>query len=132
MEGRCAAAHRCPSQPYSIKKIDFRSVFLAEAVFYRPAWMRPRPLHRKAFSYVGANLRVGRVTAGLTQEALAELVGVDTTYIQAIERGATNFTISVLLDVALAIGADPGMLFKPVAVEARKTGRPKAPAKKKS
>jgi len=86
--------------------------------------MEPSARHRKVFAFVGANLKTHRRRAGLTQERLAERAGIDVTYVQSIERGATNFTLDVLCDLADAVGADPGGLFETVAVEARKPGRP--------
>jgi transcriptional regulator with XRE-family HTH domain len=44
-----------------------------------------------------------RLRAGLTQENLAELAGLDHTYVQAVERVRTNFTIEVLVALADAL-----------------------------
>ena len=45
---------------------------------------------RKVF---GANVRVYRLAAGLSQEAVAVRMGVDRAYVSAIERGLQNVTL---------------------------------------
>lgn len=41
----------------------------------------------------GANVRVYRLAASLSQEALAARMGVDRAYVSAIERGVQNVTL---------------------------------------
>ncbi len=52
---------------------------------------------------VGQNVRRLRVAAGLTQEGLAERMGVDRAYINALELGKRNPTIITLWRVAEAL-----------------------------
>lgn len=60
-------------------------------------------------SSLGAQLRALRVTRGLTQERLAEQLGVTPRYLAGIERGERNLTLDTLealaqqLDVQVAI-----------------------------
>jgi transcriptional regulator with XRE-family HTH domain len=57
---------------------------------------------------LGANLRLCRVAAGLTQEQLAHLADLHPTYVSLLERGQRNpgFEITVKLIGALGIAAD--------------------------
>lgn len=55
---------------------------------------------------VGQNVRRLRSAAGLTQEGLAERMGVDRAYINALELGKRNPTIITLWRVAEALGVD--------------------------
>lgn len=52
---------------------------------------------------VGQNVRRLRVAAGLTQEGLAERMGVDRAYINALELGKRNPTVITLWRVAEAL-----------------------------
>lgn len=56
---------------------------------------------------VGANLRSYREARGLSQEALAELLGVHRTYMGGVERGERNLTLRSLERIAGQIGIDP-------------------------
>lgn len=51
----------------------------------------------------GERVRALRVAEGLTQEKLAERVGVHFTYISQIERGVTNCGIEIVEKIALAL-----------------------------
>ena len=64
---------------------------------------------------VGANLRVHRLAAGLSQEAFAEMIGVHRTYMGGVERGERNLTLKSLERIAERIGVDPRTLLDPVA-----------------
>lgn len=64
---------------------------------------------------VGANLRVHRLAAGLSQEAFAEIIGVHRTYMGGVERGERNLTLKSLERIAERIGVDPRTLLDPVA-----------------
>jgi transcriptional regulator with XRE-family HTH domain len=52
----------------------------------------------------GTNLRAARLAQGLTQERLAELAGVDRTYISQAERGLCNPSLSTLGSLARVLG----------------------------
>ncbi|OZA91887.1 MAG: transcriptional regulator [Azorhizobium sp. 39-67-5] len=63
---------------------------------------------RKVF---GANVRVYRLAAGLSQEAVAVRMGVDRAYVSAIERGRQNATLLTIWEVAQALGVRPAALI---------------------
>jgi transcriptional regulator with XRE-family HTH domain len=62
-------------------------------------------------SLVGRNLRRQRLSAGLSQEALADLAGLDRTYVSGVERGIRNPTVRVLQVIAVALGVKPADLL---------------------
>jgi transcriptional regulator with XRE-family HTH domain len=53
---------------------------------------------------VGRNVRRHRLSAGLSQEALADAAGLDRTYVSGVERGVRNPTVKVLQGIAIALG----------------------------
>lgn len=53
---------------------------------------------------MGAAIRAARLAQGLSQEALAELAGIDRSYMGGIERGEHNLAIMNLLKIADALG----------------------------
>ena len=59
----------------------------------------------------GANLRTFRLKARLSQEALAERMGVDRAYISLIERGQQNATLLTLWHAARALDIRPADLL---------------------
>ena len=59
------------------------------------------------------NTRRLRGGAALSQERLAELVGCATTYVQRVEAGAANPTMSFIAALAYGLGADPSELLLP-------------------
>jgi len=61
----------------------------------------PKPLLSAAF---GEILRSRRLSAGLTQEALAERAEVHPTYVGLVERGQRNPTLDVANQLAEALG----------------------------
>lgn len=62
-------------------------------------------------SLVGRNLRRHRLSAGLSQEALADAAGLDRTYVSGVERGVRNPTVKVLQSFATALGVKPADLL---------------------
>lgn len=78
---------------------------------------------------IAANVRRLRSTRGLTQEALAERAGQDLSYLQRVERGATNLSIGVLLALAHALDTHPARLLRHASLPAVKRGRPPKQAK---
>ncbi len=71
---------------------------------------------RKVF---GANVRVYRRSAGLSQEAVAARMGVDRAYISAIERGLQNVTLLTILQVAESLNVRPADLLVEPAQKSR-------------
>jgi transcriptional regulator with XRE-family HTH domain len=63
---------------------------------------------RKVF---GANVRVYRLAAGLSQEAVAARMGVDRAYVSAIERGLQNVTLLTILQLAESLNVRPADLL---------------------
>jgi transcriptional regulator with XRE-family HTH domain len=57
-------------------------------------------------------LRLMRKRARLTQEQLAEKVGVEQGYISRIERGKQSPSLDVTYRLAAALGVNPGDLFE--------------------
>lgn len=64
---------------------------------------------------LGANVREHREQAGLSQGALAKLAEIDRTFVNQIENGGRNITISVLVRLAAALGTGPADLLHGVA-----------------
>lgn len=60
---------------------------------------------------VGDNVRRLREGRCLTQEALAEEMGVHRTYVGSIEVGIRNLTLQTVEDVASKLGVDPLVLL---------------------
>ena len=60
---------------------------------------------------LGANARRYREASDLSQEAVAERMGVDRAYISAIERGAQNVTLTSLWEIAQALRVRPAALL---------------------
>lgn len=60
---------------------------------------------------VGKRIKVVRQQNGLTQDQLAEYVGLSPKYISGIERGVENPTMDILLRVAKILGVEPYDLF---------------------
>jgi len=60
----------------------------------------PGPLHHQ----LGANLRALRLERGLSQEQLGQELGIDRTYVGALERGERNPSLRVVQDLADGLG----------------------------
>jgi transcriptional regulator with XRE-family HTH domain len=60
-----------------------------------------------------ANVRRLRLSAGLSQEALADRAGLHRTYISSIERGERNVSLANIFALAEALGVDPRDLLAP-------------------
>lgn len=61
---------------------------------------------------LGAAIRAARQAKGLSQEALAELAGIDRSYMGGIERGEHNLAIMNLLKIADALGIKVSTLLE--------------------
>ncbi|MEL7029061.1 MAG: helix-turn-helix transcriptional regulator [Pseudomonadota bacterium] len=57
------------------------------------------------------NIRLARAEQGLSQEELADLAGIDRTYVSGIERGLRNPTITVVAKFAEALGTTTPILL---------------------
>lgn len=61
---------------------------------------------------VGRNVRLARAAKGLSQEDLADLTGLDRTYVSGVERGVRNPTVKVVQKLAQGLGLNPYQLLK--------------------
>ena len=59
----------------------------------------------------GTNLRRHRLAAGLSQEAVAERMGVDRAHVSSMERGQQNVTLLTIWHTAQALGVKPAALL---------------------
>jgi transcriptional regulator with XRE-family HTH domain len=75
--------------------------------------------------FIAANTRKWRLRRGLTQEGLAEIADLDLRFIQRIERGTTNLSISVLVALAEALDVAPTALFREAKLTPPRPGRPR-------
>ena len=75
--------------------------------------------------YIGANVRRLRLVRGLTQEALAEAIGLELRSFQRIEAATANPSLAVLINLADVLGVKPGALLEEAEPIAIKRGRPK-------
>jgi len=58
------------------------------------------------------NIRMARAQKQLSQEDLADLTGLDRTYLSGVERGIRNPTIKVLEKIAAGLSIEPFELLK--------------------
>jgi len=64
-----------------------------------------------ALASLGSAIRAARKAKGLSQEALAELAGIDRSYMGGIERGEHNLAIMNFLKIADALGIKASLLL---------------------
>jgi DNA-binding XRE family transcriptional regulator len=67
---------------------------------------------RETLRCLGRNIREARLHAGLTQECLAELVGVHWKTIGNIERGVYPFAVTHFVAIAQHLGVEAGSLLE--------------------
>ncbi len=72
-----------------------------------------RKFHISARGRLAIQMRVFRLSAGLSQEALAHLAGLDRTYISGIERSERNVSIDNIEKIADALKVDVAILLSP-------------------
>lgn len=60
----------------------------------------------------GLRLRELRLERGVAQEKLAELAGLDRTYVSQVERGRRNATLGTIRKLADALGVPPAELLQ--------------------
>jgi transcriptional regulator with XRE-family HTH domain len=71
----------------------------------------------------GRVLRDARRAKALSQEALADASGCHRTYVSLLERGRNSPSLSMLFDLAGALGTTPAELLLKVQAAAVRTGR---------
>ena len=59
-------------------------------------------------NYIGRNIKLFRVKAGYTQEALARELNVSLSLISRLENGNTMVSIERMLEIAQILGVKPG------------------------
>lgn len=72
------------------------------------------PTRDPVLAAFGRNIRQRREARHLTQETLAELAGLDRTYISDIERGSRNPGIKNVVRLARALGVSAAKLLEGV------------------
>lgn len=60
---------------------------------------------------LGEEIKVSRLNAGLSQEALALAAGVDRTYVSQLERGVANPSLNILYRISKALEAELQISF---------------------
>ncbi len=94
-----------------MEKSDVLEAALATREDTSPAHEARKPTDADRF--VGQRLRQGRRELGLTQEALAALLGVTFQQIQKYEAGHSRMSAGRLLEIAVALGKPIGWFYEP-------------------
>lgn len=66
----------------------------------------------------GANLREMRTAKGLSQEELAHRAGMSVPYLSDLERGRSNPSLAMIVDLAIALDLHPARLLEALTVVA--------------
>ena len=77
--------------------------------------MTRHPQNTKARNALAGNLRRLRNSAGISQEALADLAGLHRTYVGSVERGERNISLDNIARLASALNVAPADLLDDVA-----------------
>lgn len=72
---------------------------------------------------LAAQLRRARARRNLTQEALAERIGIHPSYLGSIERGRRNVPLDTLCRLAWALRLEPHDLLRPLPDKRRPSSR---------
>ena len=67
----------------------------------------------QAKKVLAANVRAARLAAGVSQEELAFMAGIDRTYASQIERAIANPSLGITCALADALGCNPIDLLTP-------------------
>ena len=68
-------------------------------------------MNTKVLLKLGENLRRFRLDAELTQEMLAEKVGIHPTYVGKMESGKCNVSVKILYKISRALGVKLSNIF---------------------
>lgn len=68
----------------------------------------------KTLMTFGNSLRLIRKSQGLTQEELAQVCGLDRTYISGLERGVRNPSLLVIVKISTILNTSLGDLFSAI------------------
>ena len=80
----------------------------------------------------GQNMRRYRLAAGLSQEAVAERMGVDRAHVSSMERGQQNVTLLTVREAAQALGRKSMEFFDEDAAAAASGSAAKAPRRRRT
>ena len=65
----------------------------------------------KILDKLGKRLKEIRLSEGLTQEALAEKVGIHPTYVGKLEAGKSNLSVKLLFKISRALNVNLAQVF---------------------
>lgn len=68
-------------------------------------------MNTKVLENLGKNLKEYRLDCGMTQEILAEKVGIHPTYVGKLESGKNNPSVKLLFKVSRALGVKLSDIF---------------------
>mgnify|MGYP005887960019 FL=1 len=68
-------------------------------------------MNTKVLENLGKNLKKYRLDCGITQEILAEKVGIHPTYVGKLESGKNNPSVKLLFKVSRALGVKLSDIF---------------------
>lgn len=80
----------------------------------------------------GRNLRRYRLSAGLSQEAVAERMGVDRAHVSSMERGQQNVTLLTIWQAAEALGRKSAEFLDEEGAASAAGGAEKAPRRSRT
>ncbi len=67
--------------------------------------------YSEQYKYLGLNIAYQRRLKGLTQEQLAEAIGIDQTHLSKIERATVGISLDMLFAIAENLDIEPNKLF---------------------
>lgn len=75
---------------------------------------KPSPTHNGAPELIalGASIRKARMSLGLSQESIANLIGLDRSYMGGIERGEHNIALVNIVKIAEALNIKASDLLR--------------------
>ncbi len=63
------------------------------------------------YKQIGKQIKIARITVGVTQEYLAEKLGISSVHMSNIERGTTKVGLSVIVGISKALGVSLDVLL---------------------
>ena len=85
--------------------------------------MLPVMGEREKLQIFGATVRKRRTEQGISQESLATLAGLHRTYISMLERGIRNPSLTVILQLAEALGTKASTLIADLDAKVTKSAK---------
>ena len=84
---------------------------------------------------IGSRVRMRRISIGMSQEKLGEMLGLTFQQVQKYEKGTNRISVGRLVDIAKILGVDIHFFFdgvteraRPMPASARKNRRPISPS----